>query len=150
MDILKEVSIGLHHKNAVITLVGRLTKCIIVSRPDGWQTDNVDKSPSQWLEYLPKHLWFLNAGRSFPIGIHKQLTRHWCLFADSTLFRKNHSPEQKDFNPPLLEQISNVEFYRNHLPRNTLDYRTPIKIMSAIYLMKYVVSLHLINQIINY
>jgi len=63
--------VGRHHKSAVITLVERLTKCIIAIKPAERQAANVESSFNQWLRQLPKHFFksiILTMGRSFPIG----------------------------------------------------------------------------------
>lgn len=49
--------VGRHHKSAVITLVERLTKCIIAIKPTGRQAANVETSLKQWLGQLPGHLF---------------------------------------------------------------------------------------------
>jgi len=41
--------VGHHHKSAVITLVERLTKCIITIKPEGRKAHDVEKSLNYWL-----------------------------------------------------------------------------------------------------
>src|SRR5699024_10082685 len=47
--------VGKHHKSAVITLVERLSKCIITIKPDGRRASDVESSLNNWLHTLPRH-----------------------------------------------------------------------------------------------
>ncbi|SIT15644.1 hypothetical protein SAMN05421787_12420 [Virgibacillus pantothenticus] len=48
---------GRYHKSAVITLVERLTKCIIAIKPADRQATNIETSLHQWFDRLTKHLF---------------------------------------------------------------------------------------------
>src|SRR5699024_8070459 len=49
--------VGRHHKSAVITLVERLTKCIIAIKPNGRQAADVETSLNKWFGPLPRHIF---------------------------------------------------------------------------------------------
>src|SRR5699024_379137 len=60
--------VGRHHKSAVITLVERLTKCIIAIKPAGRQAANIETSLNHWFDQLPKHLFksiIFDCGKEF-------------------------------------------------------------------------------------
>src|SRR5690625_138351 len=59
---------GRHHKNAVITLVERKSKCIIVIKPVGRQAAHIEKPLNNWLNRLPRNIFKLiifNCGTEF-------------------------------------------------------------------------------------
>ncbi|GIP65362.1 hypothetical protein J32TS6_39170 [Virgibacillus pantothenticus] len=135
---------GRYHKNAVITLVERLTKCIIAIKPAGRQATNIETSLHQWFDRLPKHLFksiIFDCGKEFSNW--KSISNEQDVdiyFADpgtppqrglnehsNGLLRKNGLPKEMDFNPVSQEYISEVALRRNNIPRKSLKYKTPIE-----------------------
>src|SRR5699024_11190434 len=60
--------VGRHHKSAVITLVERLTQCIIAIKPAGRQAANIETSVNQWSSQLPRHVFksiIFDCGKEF-------------------------------------------------------------------------------------
>jgi len=136
--------VGRHHKSAVITLVERLSKCIIAIKPAGRQAANVEDSLNQWLNQLPKHLFksiIFDCGKEFSNW--KTISNKQDIdiyFADpgtpsqrglnehsNGLLRKSGLPKEMDFNLVSQEQISDVALQRNNIPRKSLNYQTPIE-----------------------
>ncbi|AUJ23924.1 IS30 family transposase [Virgibacillus dokdonensis] len=136
--------VGRHHKSAVITLVERLTKCIIAIKPAGRQATNIETSLNQWFERLPKHLFksiIFDCGKEFSNW--KSISNEQDVdiyFADpgtpsqrglnehsNGLLRKNGLPKEMDFNPVSQEYISEVALRRNNIPRKSLKYKTPME-----------------------
>lgn len=136
--------VGRHQKSAVITLVERLTKCIIAIKPAGRQATHIETSLSQWIGQLPHHLFksiMFDCGKEFSNW--KSISNKHDIdiyFADpgtpsqrglnehsNGLLRKNGLPKEMDFNPVSQEYISDVAFRRNNIPRKSLNYQTPIE-----------------------
>lgn len=136
--------VGRHHKSAVITLVERLSKCIIAIKPAGRQAANVENSLNQWLDYLPKNLFksiIFDCGKEFSNW--KTISNKQDIdiyFADpgtpsqrglnehsNGLLRKNGLPKDTNFNLVSQEQISAIALRRNNIPRKSLNYQTPIE-----------------------
>src|SRR5690625_1461872 len=136
--------VGRHHKSAVITLVERLTKCIIAIKPVGRQAANIETSLNQWLGQLPKNLFksiIFDCGKEFSNW--KNISNKQDIniyFADpgtpsqrglnehaNGLLRRNGLPKEMDFNPVSQGCISEVAFRRNNIPRKSLNYQTPIE-----------------------
>lgn len=60
--------VGNHHKSAIITLVERLSKCIIAIKPAGRKAANIETSLNQWLGQLPRRLFksiIFDCGKEF-------------------------------------------------------------------------------------
>src|SRR5699024_8517014 len=49
--------VGSQHKSAVITLVERLTKCIITIKPEGRKASDIEKALGKWFQELPRNLF---------------------------------------------------------------------------------------------
>ncbi|WP_077706178.1 IS30 family transposase [Virgibacillus dokdonensis] len=136
--------VGRHHKSAVITLVERLTKCIIAIKPEGRRAANVESSLNDWLAPLPKHLFksiIFDCGKEFSNW--KSISNKQDIdiyFADpgtpsqrglnehsNGLLRRNGLPKDMDFNPITQMYISEVALRRNNIPRKSLGYKTPME-----------------------
>lgn len=136
--------IGRHHKSAVITLVERLTKCIIAVKPAGRQAANIETSLNQWLDQLPKHLFksiIFDCGKEFSNW--KSISNQQDIdiyFADpgtpsqrglnehsNGILRRNGLPKEMDFNSVSQSYISQIVYRRNNIPRKSLNYKTPIE-----------------------
>src|SRR5699024_9916235 len=60
--------VGRHHKSAVITLVERVTKCIIAIKPAGRRAVNIETSLNQWFSQIPRNLFksiIFDCGKEF-------------------------------------------------------------------------------------
>lgn len=136
--------VGLHHKSAVITLVERVSKCMIAIKSAGRKAINIEEAFNQWFNQLPKHLFksiIFDCGKEFSNW--KSISNHHDIdiyFADpgtpsqralnensNGLLRKNGLPKEMDFRPVLQDYISSVALRRNYIPRKSLDYQTPIE-----------------------
>src|SRR5690625_4902977 len=136
--------VGRHHKSAVITLVERLTKCIVAIKPAGRRAAHIETSLNQWLGNLPQHLFksiIFDCGKEFSNW--KSISNKQDIdiyFADpgtpsqrglnehsNGLLRRNGLPKELDFNTVPQEYISKVANKRNNIPRKSLEYLTPIE-----------------------
>lgn len=136
--------VGNHHKSAVITLVERLSKCIITIKPDGRKARDVESSLNNWFHTLPRHTFksiIFDCGKEFSNW--KSVSNKQDIdiyFADpgtpsqralnensNGLLRKSGLPKEMDFNSVTQEYISNVSSRRNSIPRKSLNYQTPIE-----------------------
>ncbi len=136
--------VGRHHKSAVITLVERVSKCIIAIKPDGRKALDVENAFNEWFSQLPKHLFksiIFDCGKEFSNW--KNISNNHDIdiyFADpgtpsqralnensNGLLRKNGLPKEMDFNPVSQDYISGVALRRNQIPRKSLNYQTPIE-----------------------
>lgn len=137
--------VGIHHKSAVITLVERLSKAIITLKPEGRKAKDIEMALNTWLQALPKNLFksiTFDCGKEFSnwrtvSNIHDLAI----YFADpgtpsqralnensNGLLRKDGLPKEMDFNQVDQGFISSVANKRNHIPRKSLDYRTPMEV----------------------
>lgn len=142
--------VGVHHKSAVITLVERLTKVIITLKPVGRKAKDIEIAIDHWLNSLPRNLFksiTFDCGKEFSNW--KNLCNQHDLaifFADpgtpsqralnensNGLLRRNGLPKEMDFN--LVDQafVSSVAAKRNHIPRKSLGYQTPLEMLSSYY-----------------
>ena len=136
--------VGRHHKSAVLTLVERITKCIIAIKPAGRQAANIETSMNQWMDQLPRHLFksiIFDCGKEFSNW--KSISNEQDIdiyFADpgtpsqrglnehsNGLLRRNGLPKEMDFNPVSQAYISDAAHKRNNIPRKSLNYQTPIE-----------------------
>lgn len=136
--------VGRHHKSAIITLVERVSKCIIAIKSAGRKAINIEEAFDQWFNRLPKHLFksiIFDCGKEFSNW--KSISNNHDIdiyFADpgtpsqralnensNGLLRKNGLPKEMDFRPVLQDYISSVALRRNYIPRKSLDYQTPIE-----------------------
>lgn len=140
--------VGKHHKGAVITLVERLTKVMITLKPDGRTADAIETAMQRWLKHLPNHLF-----KSITFDCGKEFS-NWrsmsnahdidIYFADpgtpsqrglnehsNGLLRKDGLPKQMDLSQVSQNDVSIVASKRNHIPRKSLKYRTPLEIFMS-------------------
>src|SRR5690625_6439624 len=60
--------VGHQHKSAIITLVERLSKCIIAIKPKGRKAQNIEESLNGWFQALPRNLFksiIFDCGKEF-------------------------------------------------------------------------------------
>lgn len=137
--------VGEHHKSAVITLVERLSKVIITLKPNGRTAKDIETSINKWCTQIPKNLFksiTFDCGKEFSNwrSISNQ-TDMSSYFADpgtpsqrglnehsNGLLRKDGLPKQMNFNQIDQAFVSSVASRRNHIPRKSLNYRTPLEI----------------------
>ena len=137
--------VGVHHKSAVITLVERLSKVIFTLKPEGRKAKHIEKSLNNWFTAMPKNLFksiTFDCGKEFSNW--KAISNQHDIdiyFADpgtpsqrplnensNGILRRNGLPKSMDFREVNQTFISSVSNQRNHIPRKSLNYRTPIEI----------------------
>ncbi len=140
-----DTTVGAHHKSAVITLVERLSKAIITLKPSGRQAHQIEESFNSWFGTSPKHLF-----KSITFDCVKEFSnwKNICntndlsiYFADpgtpsqrglnehsNGLLRKDGLPKKMDFNQVNETFIQSIASKRNHIPRKSLNYRTPMEV----------------------
>lgn len=137
--------VGIHHKSAVITLVERLSKAIIALKPEGRKAVDIENAINKWLQFVPKNLF-----KSITFDCGKEFS-NWksisnvndidIYFADpgtpsqrglnehsNGLLRKDGLTKEMDFNQVNQGFISSVASKRNHIPRKSLNYQTPLEV----------------------
>ncbi|WP_256923019.1 IS30 family transposase, partial [Enterococcus faecium] len=137
--------VGIHHKSAVITLVERLSKAIIVLKPEGRKAVDIENSINEWLQSVPKNLFksiTFDCGKEFSNWKSISNTNDIDIyFADpgtpsqrglnehsNGLLRKDGLPKEMDFHQVNQGFISSVASKRNHIPRKSLNYQTPLEV----------------------
>lgn len=151
--------VGVHHKSAIITLVERLSKVIITLKPEGRKACHIEETTTKWLQSVPTHLFksiTFDCGKEFSNWKNMSNAGDISIyFADpgtpsqrglnehsNGLLRRNGLPKTMDFNQVDQAFVSSVASKRNHIPRKSLNYRTPIEVF-----MSYVNESHLSNLI---
>lgn len=136
--------VGRHHKSAIITLVGRVSKCIIAIKSTSRKTSNIEEAVDQWFNKLPKQLFksiIFDCGKEFSnwksisnthdIDIYftdpGTLSQRTINENSNGILRKNGLPKEMDFRSVLQDYISSVALRRNYIPRKSLNYQTPIE-----------------------
>lgn len=137
--------VGEHHKSAVISLVERLSKVIITLKPNGRTAKDIETSINTWCAQVPKNLFksiTFDCGKEFSnwrsISNYNDISIY---FADpgtpsqrglnehsNGLLRKDGLPKQMDFNQIDQVFVSSVASKRNHIPRKSLNYQTPLEV----------------------
>ncbi|MBK1215123.1 IS30 family transposase [Enterococcus faecium] len=137
--------VGGKHKSAVITLVERLSKAIIALKPEGRKAVDIENSINEWLQSVPKNLFksiTFDCGKEFSNWKSISNTNDIDIyFADpgtpsqrglnehsNGLLRKDGLPKEMDFNQVNQGFISSVASKRNHIPRKSLNYQTPLEV----------------------
>ncbi|BDP72344.1 IS30 family transposase [Enterococcus faecium] len=140
-----QMIVGIHHKSAVITLVERLSKAIIALKPEGRKAVDIENSINEWLQSVPKNLFksiTFDCGKEFSNWKSISNTNDIDIyFADpgtpsqrglnehsNGLLRKDGLPKEMDFNQVNQGFISSVASKRNHIPRKSLNYQTPLEV----------------------
>jgi len=137
--------VGHQHKSAVITLVERLSKVIITLKPVGRKAIDIENRLNKWFESVPQNLFksiTFDCGKEFSNW--KQISNQNDIdiyFADpgtpsqrglnensNGLLRRDGLPKEMDFNKVDESFIQAVATKRNHIPRKSLNYRTPIEV----------------------
>ena len=137
--------VGIHHRSAVITLVERLSKVIIALKPEGRKAVNIEETTNEWLQSIPKNLFksiTFDCGKEFSNWKNISNTNDIDIyFADpgtpsqrglnensNGLLRKDGLPKEMDFNQVNQSFVSAVASKRNHIPRKSLNYQTPLEV----------------------
>lgn len=136
--------VGKQHKSAIITLVEAKSKLIITLKPNGRTAKDIEERIDKWLSILPKNLVqsiIFDCGKEFSNwkSICNKHDIH-VFFADpgcpsqrglnensNGLLRKDGLTKQMDFNEVDEAFVQAIAGYRNHIPRKSLDYLTPIE-----------------------
>ena len=137
--------VGVRHKSAVITLVERLSKVIITLKPEGRTAQAIESAINTWCQEMPRNLFksiTFDCGKEFSnwqsMSNQNDLSIY---FADpgtpsqrglnehsNGLLRKDGLPKDMDFNTVDQIFVSSVASRRNHIPRKSLNYRTPLEV----------------------
>lgn len=137
--------VGVHHKSAIITLVERFSKVIITLKPEGWKTADIEKTTTEWLQNTPENLFksiTFDCGKEFSnwksmsnsndISIYfadpGTPSQHGLNEHSNGLLRKNGLPKTMDFNQVDQAFVAAVASKRNHIPRKSLNYQTPLEV----------------------
>jgi len=137
--------VGIKHKSAVITLVERLSKVIITLKPMGRKSKDIEYSLNQWFKNCPPHLFktiTFDCGKEFSnwqsISNKNDVD---IFFADpgtpsqrglnehsNGLLRKDGLSKSMDFREIPESFIQSIANKRNHIPRKSLHYKTPMEV----------------------
>jgi len=139
--------VGVHHKSAVITLAERLSKVIFTLKPKGRKAKDIETTMNQWFQSIPRNLF-----KSITFDCGKEFSNWKSLcnlhdiaiyFADpgtpsqrglnehsNGLLRKDGLPKEMDFNTVDQAFVSSIAHKRNKIPRKSLNYQTPLEILS--------------------
>lgn len=135
---------GKNHQGAVTTLVERQTKVAIVLNSHTKSSQNVTRSLAAWLTKLPRHLF-----KSITFDNGKEFAG-WRTIANqfdlNIYFAAVGAPNQRGLNENtnnllrkdglhhnlIMDQLSDefvqaVASRRNHIPRKSLNYQTPLE-----------------------
>ncbi|MCC3164325.1 IS30 family transposase [Lactiplantibacillus pentosus] len=135
---------GKNHQGAVTTLVERQTKVAIVLNSHTKSSQNVNRSLADWLTKLPRHLF-----KSITFDNGKEFAG-WRTIANqfdlNIYFAAVGAPNQRGLNENtnnllrkdglhhdlIMDQLSDefvqaVASRRNHIPRKSLNYQTPLE-----------------------
>lgn len=136
--------VGAHHKSAVITLAERLTKMIITLKPTSRSALSVAQRINEWLSDLPVNLFksiTFDCGKEFSdwknISNKNDIDIYFCdpgtpsqrpLNENSNgILRRDGLYKKMDFNQVSEQFIQSVSAKRNHIPRKSLGYQTPVE-----------------------
>lgn len=136
--------VGAHHKSAVITLAERLTKMIITLKPISRSALSVGQRINEWLSELPVNLFksiTFDCGKEFSdwkdISNENDIDIYFCdpgtpsqrpLNENSNgILRRDGLYKKMDFNQVSEQFIQSVSAKRNHIPRKSLGYQTPVE-----------------------
>lgn len=137
--------VGGKHESAFIALVERLSKVIITLKPEGRQAKDIENRLNQWFGCVPKNLFksiTFDCGKEFSNWKKISNTNDISIyFADpgtplqrglnehsNGLLRKDGLYKVMDFNGVYETFIQSVASKRNHIPRKSLHYRTPMEV----------------------
>ena len=138
--------VGKDHKSCVITLVERISKSIITLKPEGRKAEDIERRINAWLNKLPRKIFksiTFDCGKEFSNW--KSISNKHDIdifFADpgrpsqrglnensNGLLRRDGLPKQTDFNEMDESFIQSVASFRNHIPRKSLNYKTPVEVL---------------------
>lgn len=122
-----------------------LQNSMITLKPEGRKALDVEKVTINWLQKIPKNLFksiTFDCGKEFSNWKNmSNATDISIYFADSGtpsqrglnehsngLLHKDGLPKTMDFNQVDQAFVSAVASKRNHIPRQSLNYRTPIEV----------------------
>lgn len=136
--------VGIHHKSAVVTLVERLSKVIITLKPEGRTAKDIETGINAWFHQIPRNVF-----KSITFDCGKEFSNWQSMsnrndidiyFADpgtpsqrglnehsNGLLRKDGLPKHMDFNTVDQRMVASVASKRNHIPRKSLNYQTPLE-----------------------
>ena len=137
--------VGEKHKSAVIILVERLSKTIIILKTNGRKASDIEVSINQCLSQILSHLFksiTFDCGKEFSnwksisnahdIDIffaapgypsQRGLNEH-----SNGILRRNGLPKQMDFTTISQNYLSAIADKRNRIPRKSLNYQSPYQV----------------------
>ena len=137
--------VGKNHKSAVITLVEKQSKAMIVLQSKGRKASHIEAAINQWMSRFPKNLFksiTFDCGKEFSNW--KSISNKQDIdifFADpgcpgqrglnehsNGLLRRHGLPKQMDFSGLSQTFLSAVADKRNRIPRKSLNYQTPYQV----------------------
>lgn len=136
--------VGAHHQSSVITLAERLTKLIITLKPKSRGAIDVGERIKEWLGNVPKNLFksiTFDCGKEFSnwkdISNENDVDIYFCdpgtpsqrpLNENSNgILRRDGLYKKMDFNQVSEAFIQSISAKRNHIPRKSLGYQTPVE-----------------------
>ncbi len=142
--IESDTIVGAHHKSAVITMAERLTKMIITLKPTDRSAESVGQRINEWLGGLPVNLFksiTFDCGKEFSnwkeVSNKNDIDIYFCdpgtpsqrpLNENSNgLLRRDGLYKKMDFNQVSEAFIQSISAKRNHIPRKSLGYQTPVE-----------------------
>lgn len=146
-DFEADTVIGKGHKSAIVTLVCRKSRFIIIRKVARKGAEEVAKTIISAIkgENIPRHSITFDNGKEFTnhIDIAKQLevktyfANPYCSWErgsneNSNGLVRQYFPKQTDFDKVSAEEIEKVQNLLNHRPRKTLNYLTPNLVMRLI------------------
>ncbi|BDP80638.1 hypothetical protein EfmAA290_13140 [Enterococcus faecium] len=129
----------------LILFVERLSKAIIALKPEGRKAVDIENSINEWLQSVPKNLFISikPADQEHPYG-HERFEYISGLFvsiiityvgfqflessAEKIIHPEDGLPKEMEFNQVNQGFISSVASKRNHIPRKSLNYQTPLEV----------------------
>lgn len=140
--------VGVHHKSAVVTLVERLSKVIITLKPEGRTAGDIETAINAWFHQIPRNLF-----KSITFDCGKEFSNWQSMsnrndidiyFADpgtpsqrglnehsNGLLRQGGLPKHMDFNAVNQRMVASAASRRNHIPRKSLNYQTPLEVFMS-------------------
>lgn len=135
---------GKNHQGAVTTLVERQTKVAIVLNSHTKSSQNVNRSLAAWLTKLPRHLFksitfdngkefagWRTIANQFDLNIYFAAVgapnQHGLNENTNNLLRKDGLHHDLIMDQLSDEFVQAVASRRNHIPRKSLNYQTPLE-----------------------
>ncbi len=158
VHLVWDTIVGVRHQSAVITLIARLSKVIITLKFEGRTAQTIEAAINTRCYQIPKNIF-----KSITFAYGKDFSNWQSMsnrndlaiyFADpgtpsqqglneyfNGLLRKGELPKNMVFNTVNQIFVSSVAARRNHIPRKSLNYRTPLEVFLSYMVEKELFSL---------